>query len=130
MFVKSLIVQKMQSERLSVRRAASAIGISHTTLAAYLKGATIDLPTLTRICNWLNVSPRSAMGFDTDSDVASAVATILETEPDLARIFREAASDVQLGSLPFEDFREIVHYAATRLRMAKDRQKEHQLTHG
>jgi transcriptional regulator with XRE-family HTH domain len=121
MFLQSLVQSKLKAEKLSIRRAAHHIGISHTTLASFLQGSTVDLDTVTRVCQWLNISVRTALGFDTDSDTASAVAAILEAEPELGDIFRQAAESVSAGELPAEDFREIIQYAAIRLRMAKER---------
>lgn len=128
MFLQSMINQKLAAEKISLRQAAAQIGMAHSTLRNFLIGNQMDMDTIQKICNWLNVSVRDALGFDTDSDTAAAVATVLEMEPELAEIFRAAATDVRDGKLPPEDFLEIVRYATYRLQTAK---KEHQVTeHG
>lgn len=120
MFLQALVNQRMNSEGLSLRKAAGQIGIAHTTLASFLKGTPTDLGSLQLICKWMNVSVRDALGFDTDNDTAAAVATILEMEPELAEIFRKAAVEVQDGMLKAEEFREIIRYSAYRLNSVKE----------
>lgn len=121
MFLQSLIQKKMTAEGLSIRSAARRIGISHTTLVGFMGGQRIDMSTLEAICKWANVSVRDALGYDKDSDVNSAISAILSASPDLKQTFEDAAADLDAGVITQDDLREIVQYAAYRLKMAREK---------
>jgi transcriptional regulator with XRE-family HTH domain len=121
MFLQSLIRKKVDDERLSLRRAASQIGISHTTLRIFMLGQRVDMPTLELICKWANVSVRDALGYDKESDLNSAVAAVASASPELGQLFQDAAQSLANGEIAENDLREIIQYVSFRLKMAKER---------
>lgn len=123
MFLQSLFKKELEARHLSIRAASREIGVSHTTLSLFMKGEAVDLKTTEAISNWLGISVRDALGYDKDSDVASAVASLLETEPGLKTIFQDALADYQARRLSADDLKDIIRYAAFRLDLAKERKE-------
>ncbi|MGD9093241.1 MAG: helix-turn-helix transcriptional regulator [Anaerolineales bacterium] len=115
----TLVKDKMQREGLSLRSAASQIGVTHTTLKRVIDGEPFDVPTAKKISKWLGVNTSTLLDVTPDvdqaDDVAQAMAAILATEPQLRNIFREAVKRVQTGEVELSTVREIVQYAAYRL---------------
>jgi len=119
--IATLLKEAMMKQGLSARQTAKLTGISHGTIDRILNGEWIDLETLVKLCNWLGVSPATALdtlGEGTDA-VVSAIATIIEAQPKLAKTFLDAARDVKDGKLSPDDLRDIVAYAAYRINIAR-----------
>ena len=57
-----LLKEKMQKENLSLRAAASEVGVSHVTIVRALKEEPLDLDTIIAISNWLGISPSVVLG--------------------------------------------------------------------
>lgn len=53
--LQELVKQALHDRRKSIRRAASEIGIAHTTLNRIIDGQPYDLDTAQKICDWLRV---------------------------------------------------------------------------
>ena len=113
--LKELLDQKIRERGLSLRTAATEIGVSHTTVVRVLKGEPADVPTLTKICTWLNVSP--AMVLEGEAyDATSVFTAISETIPGLLDILKEATEDFKAGELTAADLEEITSFIAFKLR--------------
>jgi len=120
----ALVNQKLREENLTLRDGAKAVGVSHTTLARIANGSPADIDTLISICNWLGISPASALNSQAlggPDKLAASLAILLEKEPSLASILSEALADVEAGTLSPQDVQEVVQYAAYRLGQGKSK---------
>ncbi|MCL4561890.1 MAG: helix-turn-helix transcriptional regulator [Chloroflexi bacterium] len=115
--LKELMDRKMKEEKLSLRKAGAQIGVAHTTIARILAGEAVDMPTMISVCNWLGVSPSNILGSEGlgNQAVASKLASILEKQPKLAEVFKEAMQRLDAGLIPEQVVSDLVAYAAYRM---------------
>jgi transcriptional regulator with XRE-family HTH domain len=123
--LQNLVKEELDVRHISYRKAASEIGIAHTTLIRIVEGYQADVPTVQKIALWLKVSPSSLM--DTletgdGDDVVRAIATIISSEPELAAIFIEAGERFQKGTMSLDEVRELARYAAWRFHIGTEEQ--------
>ena len=120
----ALVLDKLRSEGLGLRDGAAVVGVSHTTMARAIQGMQVDIPTILRLCNWLHISPASALNsmaivregepFGEDK-LAASIAILVQREPGLASVFQKAVEQVEKGTLKPKDVQEIISFAAFRL---------------
>lgn len=115
-----LTLEKLKSEGISIRAAAREMGIAHTTLNRVLAGKDVDLSTLEQISQWLGVEISTVLNSYKKDDLPGQIATLIQMEPELARVFGEAMEGVLNGKYSKSDIQDIVAYAAFRLKI-KDR---------
>ena len=123
----ALILQKLQEDNITRREAAKRVGVSHTTLKRIIEGSPADVDTLLKLCDWMEIEPADAlnsMALKGDNKLVSAIAILVEREPGLAKLFKDAMEDVEKGNLSPDDIREIIAYAAYRLGAGKTKQTE------
>jgi len=123
----ALVQYKLQQDKLTVREGANRAGVSHTTLARIIQGSPVDIDTLVKICDWMEIQPADAlnsMALKGDEKLISSIAILVEREPVLAKLFKDAMADVERGNLSPEDIREIISYAAYRLGAGKKKKAE------
>ena len=122
-----LVKCKLGNDHLTLREGAKDAQVSHTTLARIVNGDKYDIATLVKVCNWLGVSPADALDSerigDGDEKLVAALAILVEREPALASIIKDAVKDVEKGNLSPQDVQEIIAYAAFRLNLGKSRPK-------
>ena len=119
--LRLLVEKALEKDHLSVREMAISFGVSHTTIHRILKNEAVDLETVIKICNVLNVKPATALNaeaIDEKTSVVNIIAAIVEQEPRLAILFTDLAHDLQEGNVSTDDVQDIVSYAAYRLRNA------------
>ena len=121
MFPK-LIAREIAHRGLSLREAAREIGLnSHGTLVNALAGKSVDIDTAYLICKWLNVPLSAAVDTATeDEKTIAAIAIVLNSAPELKKLFVRAADEVSKGNLPIEDFKEIVNFASWQIQKGFD----------
>jgi transcriptional regulator with XRE-family HTH domain len=116
-----LLEGERRKHGLSERQLAVEIDVAHTTVGRVLRGETVDLQTLTKIANWLGIKPSSlldAEGIGADA-LAAELAALIETEPRLAEVFKEALSRVRKGNLDPGVVRDLIAYAAYRFNLTE-----------
>ena len=114
----ALMREKISKERMSEREAARQLGLSPSTVGRALGGGSLDIDTLLTICDWLGVSLASILDAQIPSSptaLSSAFAALIETEPELAKIFGDAIERVVEGSVDPVVLKEVTAYAAWRL---------------
>ena len=120
--LRQLLETKMKEEGLSTRQAAIQITkVSHTTIVRALKGVVVDLETLKKISKWLGVLPSTLLNSESNTKdaLASEIAIVLEQEPELERVFRNAIHQVLKEKVDPAVIKEIAAYAAFRLSLEK-----------
>ena len=95
----TLIKKKCLELELSSRQAAEVIGVAHTTVLRGLRGESIDLETLVKFSEWLEVKPHTllnSMSAAKDS-LSDQIAVMLEGNSDLAGEFEKAIAAIAKG---------------------------------
>ena len=114
-----LLKEKMQKENLSLRAAASEVGVSHVTIVRALKEEPLDLDTIIAISNWLGISPSVVLGTQGEAEnaLSDKIASVLEKEPRLKEVFEEAINRIERGEASSQLIEDIVSYAKYKLDM-------------
>lgn len=112
----SLLQNKIKSLGLSNRAAAREIGVAHTTLQRFLDGMAFDMDTVLKICKYLEVSPDVALNsLPEKSQPMNDLVMVLESEPELAKAFYSAISELKEKRLTKEDVIDIVEYVTFKI---------------
>jgi transcriptional regulator with XRE-family HTH domain len=119
--LKELLDTEMRKRGLSLRSTAVEIGVAHTTVVRLLKGDAADVPTLLKVCKWLNVSPSLILNSEENTDARAVFSTIAEVVPGLLEVLEQATADFKVGALTAEDLEEITSFIAFRLKARKDK---------
>ena len=117
--LQTLLKDEQKKRSWSSRDLAEAVGTSHTTILRALRGELVDLDTIVKIANWLNVRPSTLLdGFGKKDQVAVRVAVLVERVPGLAKPLEAAAEAIDEGRAEPELIEDIVAYATYKLNMA------------
>ena len=117
MMLAKLLKEKCQKLELSSRQTAEKVGVSHATILRALRGDTVDLDTLIKLSNWLNVKPSTLLNsFVSSTDtLADRIAVIIERHPKLGNVFSRALKATVDRDIPLEVIDDIAMYAAYKL---------------
>lgn len=112
-----LMEAKMADEKLSYRDVGSILGMSHTTAIRASQGMAVDLETLIRICDWLEVEPATMLNSlgKSENTLANQIAVILEREPRLADAFQGAIKAILIGDVKTHIIEDIAAYISYRV---------------
>src|SRR5262245_38088524 len=112
-----IVLQRaMQEKQLSSHKAAEAIGVSHTTILRALRGDAVDVDTIIKIANFLNVRPSELLNsMATDATLPDQLAALLSHSRELEDELRDAVDRVKGGRLDPAILRDIVSYALYKL---------------
>lgn len=115
--LSTLLKEKVQRENISIREAARRVGVSATTISRSMEGESVDVDTLIKLCEWLDVSPSGVIDsyLPGPDGLGKSIAVILETNPALAEVFGEAVERVTRGDVSPDTLRDIAAYARYRL---------------
>ena len=124
--LSDLMKEKIRQDQLSYREAAKKIGVAHTTVMRVIDGETTDINTLVKICNWLGVSPSHVLDAETHGTGAlgARMAMVLETNPELMKVFQEALDRLDRGEIEQSTLNDIVNYATWRLLISSKKDEE------
>lgn len=111
--LKELLKQEVEGKGLSSREASKVIGVSHTTIIRALRGDMIDLDTIVKIADWMNVRPAHLLNVfgGTEQSLADKIAVVLEMNPKLVEVFTEAITQIQDGNASPDIIEDIAAYA-------------------
>jgi transcriptional regulator with XRE-family HTH domain len=123
--IKELLDAKVRERGLSYRTAAAEIGVSHSTVMRVLKGGPADVPTLLKICKWLNVEPAMILNSEENASAQAVFSSIAEATPGLMDVLQGATEDFKEGLLTAEDLEEITSFIAFRLKARKEKDAKH-----
>ena len=120
----TLLRDEMRHQGLSVRSAAKAIGVAHTTVQRALDGENLDLSTSEKICKWLKI-PLSQL-IDTNSgdddhlaDLSKKMIVLLAKMPRLSVVMTDLFTAMTNGELTSNEVEDILSYAEFRLQQRK-----------
>ena len=115
------ILQKAMADRnMSSHTAAEAIGVSHTTILRALRGDRVDVDTIIKIANWLNIRPSELLNSMSDTSLADEIAVLLSHSRELEDELKDATERVKAGHLDPAVLKDIVSYALYKLNSSGD----------
>lgn len=115
--LKPLIIEEMKKQGMSTRQVAEKIGMSHTTIIRALRGGEVDLTTVIKISEWLEVKPSILINSMASKKnvLPDQIAVVLEKYPHLEAEFSKAIKAVMEGTVEPEIIEDIAAYAAYRI---------------
>jgi transcriptional regulator with XRE-family HTH domain len=116
-----LMTKKMKEQNLSARQAAEIIGTSHTTILRAVNGEIVDLDTIIKISDWLDVRPATLLNSlsTSKSALSDKMAALVEYVPSLKEVFEKAVDSVEKQKADPGIVDDIVAYASWRLSAIK-----------
>jgi transcriptional regulator with XRE-family HTH domain len=109
----------MQERQLSSHQVAEAIGVSHTTILRALKAEPVDINTIIKIADFLNIRPSELLNsMATDATLPDQLAALLSHSRELEDELRDAVERTRAGELDPAVIRDIVSYALYKLNQA------------
>ncbi len=117
-----ILKDEMDARKLSSRKVAQEIGMSHVTVTRILNGENMDVPTMQTVCNWLGVNLSDVLEQKSGpAEMARQLVLLINREPKLAATFQVALEEINKGALDPEDMRDIIEYAEFKLAQRRDR---------
>jgi len=118
--LQTLLKDAARKNDWSSRDMAEAIGVSHTTILRALRGEIVDLETIIKIADWLEVRPADLLNSfgRKGQDTAANIAVLLERVPELAKPLAQAAQAIRNGEADPGLIEDIVAYATYKLSVA------------
>jgi transcriptional regulator with XRE-family HTH domain len=114
--LKIVLEHAMKERGLSSHQAASAVGVSHTTILRALRGDVVDLKTVIGIANWLEIRPAELLNsLGNKNTLGDQVSTLLAQYPDLREAFSAAIKAVNAGTASPAVVADIVQYSMYKL---------------
>ncbi len=111
-----LLQEEMTLKHLSTRDVARELGVAHTTIGRILKGQSVSISTLQNVARYLKTDPASFLAqSEIDDDLMNIIAGVIQKEPALEAVLKDAALKVISGEIAPEVLREIARYAAWRI---------------
>lgn len=109
----------MKKNGYSSRQVAKQTDVSHTTIVRVLRGETVDLGTIIKLSEWLNVKPSTMINSmsTTDDSLADKISVILERSPKLEAAFSQALNGLIGKEIPPSVLEDIAAYASYRLQL-------------
>lgn len=106
----SLLRDKIKSMNISEREASRRSGVSPTTIGRILKGESVDVDTLVKVCNWLGVSPSIVLDAYRPDNLEARIAAILQARPDLANVFQGVMDRIESDKIPSSVMDDVIAY--------------------
>jgi len=124
--INAIIRNEIHQRGLSVRKAAREIGVSHTTMFRIIKGSPIDLPTATKLSNWLNVPVSSLVDASTgnNSSEIEKIIFFLSLYPDLIQKLIQTIDQIQTNPNVTQAIADVLAYLVFRLSLLTGGQGE------
>ncbi len=112
-----LLKERMNEEKLSVRKAAKLIGgVSHSTIARVINGETVEVDTLIRICDFLKIPVAEVLDLEEGPrELTNKIRKLVSFEPELGEVFKKIADGIADEKIDREILSEIASFASFRL---------------
>jgi len=113
--------ERMKLEKLSLRAAAKQIDVSHSTIDRVLKGETVEVDTLTKISEFLNVPIDDLIGQSKEiKERFDRISNLFSIEPELAEVLDRIAQGIKTGDIDKKIITEVSAFTAFRIRHYTD----------
>jgi transcriptional regulator with XRE-family HTH domain len=109
-----VLSNKLRELGISIREASRRSGIPNTTINRMLKGEAIDMPTLVKIAEWLDIPPSNLLDGLDRSNLAAKLSAMLNANPRLKESFEEVVDKINSGQVEKTVVDEIASYAVFR----------------
>jgi transcriptional regulator with XRE-family HTH domain len=106
----------MKEKDLSAREVGIILDVSHTTVLRALRGDAIDLQTLLKIAEWLNIRPSALLDSFQDEDVDARIEVLVNTFPELREVLEKAVEAIEAGRADPAIIKDIASYAEYRIK--------------
>ena len=107
-----LLQDRIDARRLSIRRAAQEIGISHTTLRRLIAGDPADLDTLDKVSTWLGVNLPDLLRDQENAERGDTVfAFFAAAHPDLYDALLRMVNQVNVGLFSASEIAALTSFA-------------------
>ena len=115
-----MISERMREKELSLRGAATQIGIAHTTLKRAVDGQSLDLDTVRLISDWLGVPVSDVVDLhdETVDEFPRRFAVFVAQYPELKEVMDDALKAYSHGDIEASVVKDIANYIAFRLEQA------------
>jgi transcriptional regulator with XRE-family HTH domain len=115
-----LLQKKIEAEGLTYREAAEEIGAAHSTLQRALRGGTMSVENLLRMCDWLQLPVEVVLDIREKPDrILDQIVTVLAISPELSDVFADIAEGVSEGTVDKSVLAEVAAFAAYRLEQSR-----------
>ena len=117
--LSSLIFKKIyETDHVSLRQAARQIGTSPTTLSRAMNGENIDVETLVKICQWLNVRPGMILDTFSTGDLVltQKIEALFSLEPKIKSLFIDLLIHFENQKIDTPIIEDILSYAVFRVK--------------
>jgi transcriptional regulator with XRE-family HTH domain len=118
--LQTILQQEMKRRNVSSHGVAEAIGTSHTTVLRAMRGERVDVDTIIKLANWMNIRPSELLNSMSDTSTADQLAVLLSYSPELEAELKDATERVKAGVLDPAVVRDIVSYALYKLNTSGD----------
>jgi len=112
-----MLLERITHERISEREAARQIGVAPTTIGRTLKGESVDIETLLKFCEWLDVKPSSVLNsmLNSDLSLSDRIEVVISAEPKLRNLFQDLLMSLENGDIDIATVNDVIAYAVFRL---------------
>ena len=122
MDLAQLVKKKMEDEKLSLRAAGKQAGVAHTTIDRILKGEQVDLSTMEKVSQWVEIPVSDALDLKSgDKGLQGDIASLVGLHPELGEVFSTLANEIFKGNLDSTILAEITGFASFRLQKYREK---------
>lgn len=108
--------ERMDLDGMSVRSAGQKIGVSHSTVARIVHGEAVDVDTLVKVCDFLNIPVESVLDVREEPEESLRdLNLVISTEPELSQVFHKIAQGIINDEIDKTILAEIAAFANYRL---------------
>ena len=109
--LNQLVRNVMKKRGLSSRDVAKEISVSHTTVLRVLRGDYIDVETLVKFGDWLDVRPADLINsISTKNSLSDKVSALIQSHAGLEKIFLRVVAEIENGNLTPDVIDEFVSF--------------------
>lgn len=117
--IQQILQDEIKSRNISAREVARQSGVAHTTIMRILEGKNVDLDTLNKISDWLNVDVSYLVDLNNKDNVASRIAAVLDKNSQLKVVFLDLIEKLNSQEIDSRDLEDIMVYIAFRLKYSR-----------
>ena len=114
--LQNVLKGAMDERHLSARDVGTILDVSHTTILRALRGEDIDLKTLIKIAERLNIRPSALLDtIGEDVSMDTRIDALIQAYPELRQVLEKAVVAVESGQADPRIIKDIAAYAEYRI---------------